>query len=54
MSALHIMTNTQGPILSPGASNSVYKSLVTRRRAVDSTNVRQGKVDKVTDDLEME
>ena len=33
---------------------SIYKSLVTRRRAADSAVARQGEVDKVTDDLEME
>jgi len=40
----------------PGSlvSDSIYKSFVTRRRAADSAVARQGEVDKVTDDLEME
>ena len=33
---------------------SISKSFVTRRRAADSAIARQGEVDKVTDDLEME
>jgi len=34
--------------------NSISKSIVTRRRAEDSAVARQGEVDKVTVDLEME
>ncbi|GHU26899.1 hypothetical protein AGMMS50256_05330 [Betaproteobacteria bacterium] len=37
-----------------GRAYSISKSFVTRRRAADSAVARQGEVDKVTDDLEME
>jgi hypothetical protein len=34
--------------------NSIFKSIRSRKRAVDSVNTRQGEVDKERIDLEME
>jgi hypothetical protein len=42
------------PLVKGMTAYSISKSFVTRRQAADSAMARQGEVDKVTDDFEME